>query len=110
MFIIAHLIGTVVALYVCSAVVPGFHIESLLAASVAAVLLGISALTVRPVLLLLTLPITFLTLGLFSFVINAGILLAVAKVVEGFTLDGFIPALIASVLIASIQWIVHSLS
>ena len=111
MHLLFRFLGTVAAVLAAAYLVPGFQIESFYTAAIVAVLLGIIGMTLKPILLLLTLPINLLTLGLFSFVINAGILLFLASFVQGFaisgTLGGFVPALIAGVVIAAVQWIVH---
>ena len=87
------------ALVAVSQIIPGFQVDTVLAALVAALLLGLVNATVRPLLLLLTLPITVLSLGLFSFVINALMLLLVAGIVKGFTISGFGAALAGAVLL-----------
>jgi putative membrane protein len=71
----------------------------------AALLLGIANIVVRPILILLTLPATILTLGLFLLVINAAMLGLVSWMLPGFTLDGFWPALGAWFIIAVLQGI-----
>lgn len=76
----------------------GVELRSFTTALVAALVLGLLNAVVRPVLVILTLPATLLTLGLFLFVINAGLFYAAAWMLEGFHVAGFIPALIASVL------------
>lgn len=107
MHLVANFIGTVLAVLAAAALVPGFYVDGLVTAAIVAILLGAIGITIRPILLLLTLPINLLTLGLFSFVLNAGILLALTLVVHGFSITGFLPALIAAFVIATIQWIVH---
>ncbi|MBU6310858.1 phage holin family protein [Patescibacteria group bacterium] len=107
MKVLYYIVGTIFALYLCAQVVPGFYISTFFAAAMVSVLLGVCAITIRPLLLVLTLPITLLTFGLFSFVINAGILLAIAGIVDGFSIDGFVPALLSSILIVFVQWIVQ---
>jgi len=87
--------------------VPGFHVESFYTAAIIAVLLGVIGMTLKPILTILTLPISIITLGLFSFVINAGILLFLASFVQGFAIDGFIPALIGGVVIVAVQSVEH---
>ena len=72
-------------------------------------ILGILNILVKPILVILTLPITIVTLGLFIFVINAFIFLFVASLIEGFTVDGFIPALIGSILVSVISLITKHL-
>lgn len=110
MYLITNFLGTVLAVLVAAEFVPGFFVDGFVTAALVAVLLGIIAITLRPILLLLTLPINLLTLGLFSFVINAGILLGLASFIEGFSITGFIPALVGGVLIAVVQWIVHRIT
>ncbi|HEX5047947.1 MAG TPA: phage holin family protein [Gammaproteobacteria bacterium] len=75
----------------------------------AAALLGVVNTFVRPVLLLITLPITIVTLGLFLFVLNALMLLLVAAVAPGFTIDGFGTALLAALLLAVLNLVVNAL-
>jgi putative membrane protein len=107
MHLVLNFLGTVLAVLAAAQFVPGFHITGFYAAAIVALLLGVIGITIRPVLLLLTLPINLLSLGLFSFVINAGILLVLAGFVDGFQIEGFIPALIGGVVIAVVQWLVH---
>ena len=81
------------ALYLTSLIVRGVEIESVAALLFAAVTIGILNAVVRPVILLLTLPLTLLTLGLFVLVVNAGMLWMASKVVVGFHVHGFWSAL-----------------
>jgi putative membrane protein len=77
---------------------PGVTIASFGAALLAAFVLGLFNTLVRPILILLTLPVTLVTLGLFLFVINALMFWAAASVLDGFNVTGFAAALIGSVL------------
>ena len=77
---------------------PGVSVNSFGAALVAALVLGLLNILVRPLLVLLTLPVTVLTLGLFLFVINALMFWAAAGLLSGFKVDGFGSALIGSVI------------
>ena len=77
---------------------PGVSVNSFGAALVAALVLGLLNILVRPLLVLLTLPVTVLTLGLFLFVINALMFWAAAGVLDGFNVNGFAAALIGSVI------------
>jgi putative membrane protein len=77
---------------------PGVAVNSFGAALVAALVLGLLNTLVRPLLVLLTLPVTVLTLGLFLFVINALMFWAAAGLLDGFHVDGFGAALIGSVI------------
>jgi len=85
------------ALVVVARLVPGFTIDSFYSALIAAVILGLVNAIVRPLIVLLTLPVNILTLGLFTFVINALMLLLVSSIVKGFTVDGFGPAFLAAI-------------
>lgn len=80
----------------------GVAVESFGAALIAALVLGLVNAVIRPLLVLLTLPVTILTLGLFIFVINALLFWLVAEIVQGFAVGGFIAALIGSVLFSVI--------
>ena len=107
MHLAANFLGTVFAVMVAAEFVPGFFVTDFTVAAFVAVLLGVIGVMLRPILLLLTLPINLMTLGLFSFVINAGILLVLAQFIDGFDIQGFIPALLGGVVIAVIQWLAH---
>lgn len=101
----------IVALVVFSlpTLVPGIDVSGFYAALVVAILLGIINITLKPLLFILTLPVTILTLGLFSFVINAILLKFVATIVKGFEINGFIPALLGSLIISLVGSIVGML-
>jgi len=70
---------------------------------------GLLGLTIRPILSLLMLPINLLTFGLFSFVLNALLFWFVASFIEGFSVAGFVPALIGSLALAAVSYVVHRL-
>ena len=95
------------ALGVTSQLVPGVHAESIPALLVAALILGVLNAIIRPILILLTLPLNLLTLGLFTFVINAAILGATAGLVKDFEIDGFIPALVGAVVLAIVSGLLN---
>jgi putative membrane protein len=86
------------ALLLVANLYPGVVISSFGAALIAAFVLGLFNMLVRPILILLTLPVTLLTLGLFLFVINALMFWAAAYVLDGFNVTGFAAALIGSLL------------
>lgn len=71
----------------------------------AALLLGVCNALVRPVLVLLTLPVTVLTLGLFLLVVNAAVLGLVALLLPGFSISGFLPALLGALVVSVTGWI-----
>ena len=86
------------ALLLVAQIYPGVQVAGFGAAMVAALVIGLLNALVRPILVLLTLPVTILTLGLFLFVINALMFYFAAAVLEGFHVEGFLAALIGSVL------------
>lgn len=94
-----------VAVFVAAQIIPGIGVSGPGAAIVAGVALGLVNAIVRPVLILLTLPATVITLGLFIFVVNAVCLALAAWFVPGFTISGFIPALIGALVISIISWL-----
>lgn len=104
---ITRVVVVALALVLVTYIVPGIQIDGLYTALVSALLLGLLNAIVRPVLVLLTLPVTILTLGLFIFVINAGIFLLVSTFVDGFYVSNFLSALAGSVLVSIISGIIH---
>lgn len=92
-----------VALFVVVQVVPGFSYRSWVSLAIAALVLGLLNAVVRPLLFLLTLPITFLTLGLFLIVLNAVMLELTAWLVPGFDIAGFLQAMIGALLLSVIS-------
>ncbi|HUP98465.1 MAG TPA: phage holin family protein [Usitatibacter sp.] len=96
--LIARWILNAAALLLVAYLYPGVQVESFTAAVIAALVLGLVNAVVRPLLVLLTLPVTILTLGLFLFVINALLFWLVAEIVPGFRVSGFVAALVGSVL------------
>ncbi|TAL50271.1 phage holin family protein [Patescibacteria group bacterium] len=87
------------ALLIVANIVPGFGVDTFYSALIAALVLGLVNALIRPLLFILTLPVTILTLGLFTFVINAFMILLVSTIVKGFTVEGFVPALLAALLL-----------
>ncbi len=97
--VLRFLISAIVA-FALSYILSGVHIQSFITALILAVVLGVLNLFVKPILIILTLPITIFTFGLFLFVINALIILLAAKFVNGFRVDGFWWALLFSLLLS----------
>ena len=96
----SHLLYFVVialAMIGLSRLLPGFHVDGIVPALIAAVVLAIVNTVVRPILFVLTLPFTIVTLGLFLFVLNAAMLALTAWLVPGFDLRGFWTTVLASV-------------
>ena len=94
-----HWIVATIAILIAAYLVPGVHV-TILSAVILAVVLAILNLFLKPVLVILTLPINILTLGLFSLVINALIVMLAGAIVPGFSVDGSLPALLFSVVVA----------
>ncbi len=93
-------------LWIASALVPGMTIRGTSTLLLAAVLLGFVNAVVRPIVIFLTLPATIVSLGLFLFVINAAMLGLVATLLEGFSLSGFGAALLGSLVVSAVSWLV----
>jgi len=100
--LIARWILNAVALLLVAYLYPGVQVETFTAAVIAALVLGLVNAVVRPILVLLTLPVTVITLGLFLFVINALLFWLVAEIVPGFRVTGFVAALLGSILFSLI--------
>ena len=96
----------ILAIILAAAIVPGIRLDGVLSAVAAGVLLGLVNAVVRPVLLILTLPITLLTLGLFLFVLNGLCFWLVAGVVKGFHVDGFWAAILGALVVSVASWVV----
>jgi putative membrane protein len=88
-------------------VLPGIHVTGATPAVVAALLLGLINATLRPVLLLLTLPLTVVTLGLFALVINGGMFALAARLVEGVEVSGFANAVIGAIVVSVVGGVVN---
>lgn len=102
---IVRMLVTALGLWLAAAVVPTMTFASGGTLLVAALLLGAVNAVVRPVAIVLTLPITVVTLGLFLFVVNAAMLGLVAWLLPGFTLGGFGAALVASLIVGLTGWV-----
>lgn len=96
------------ALLLVAYVYPGVQVQSFTAALLAAFIIGLLNIVVRPVLVLLTLPVTVITLGLFLFVINALLFWAAASVLDGFQVQGFVAALIGSLIYTVMGVVIES--
>lgn len=105
LMLLARWLVNAAALMLVAWLYTGVQVESWTAAIIAALVLGLVNAVVRPLLVLLTLPVTLLTLGLFIFVINAALFWFVAEVVQGFQVRGFGAALLGSILFSIITLI-----
>lgn len=98
---------TSLSLWVASYLFTGLTFSSKSSLLVSALILGFANAILRPILILLTLPLTLLTLGLFLLVINALVLMLVAAVVEGFKISGFWTAFFASIFITAFSFFIE---
>lgn len=106
MKIIIHWLLSAIAIIITAYLLPGVHVTGIQAALVLAVVLGVINVFIRPLLILLTLPISIVTLGLFTLVINALLILLASHVVPGFTVDGFLWALLFGVVLAVVHFVI----
>jgi putative membrane protein len=98
-----------IALWLVTLVVPGVQVQDELSAFIAAVVLGLVNALVKPVLIILTLPITVLTLGLFLLVLNALLFWGVGELLPGFNVDGFWWAMLGALIYSLLTWAMSSL-
>ncbi len=103
--LLANWLLSALTIFLISQYVKGFHVDTFQTALVVALVLGVFNAVVKPVLVVLTLPINILTLGLFTLVINAFLILLTDYFVKGFTVTSFTPALIAAVVL----WVINIL-
>ena len=103
---IVHILVVALALFATAYLLPGVHVDSWMALAVAALVLGVVNAIVRPILTLLTLPITILTLGLFLLVVNGIAFALAAWLVPGFGVDGFGWAVLGALLVSIFSWFV----
>lgn len=93
------------SIIIAAYLLPGVTVASLWTALIVALVLGLLNLVIKPILLLLTLPVNLLTLGLFTFVINATMVWLTSTIVKGFMVGGFLNALLFSLLLTIIQYL-----
>lgn len=110
MFIIKILIKWIIlsAVVVLAAhIIPGIAVVSWKTAFIVGIVLGLINTFIKPILAILSIPINILTLGLFGLVLNALLFWAAAYFVPGFTVAGFMPALLGSILLSVVMWLAH---
>ena len=103
MGIIIKILLTGVAAVIAAYILPGVQIDGFVSALILAIVLALLNAVVRPILVILTIPVTVLTLGLFLLVINALIILMAEYLIAGFDVDGFLWALIFSLVLSLIE-------
>lgn len=106
MSFIVHWLVVGVALWVTTQVVGGVHISSMQTLVFAALVLGLINALVRPVITILTLPLTIITLGLFYLVVNGLAFGLAAALVRGFSVDGFGSAVLGALVVSIVSWVI----
>ncbi|MDO6517536.1 phage holin family protein [Zobellia uliginosa] len=109
MKLILRILLSALAVVILSKVLPHVFVDSYTTAIIVAIVLSLLNFIVKPILVLLTLPVTILTLGLFLLVINAVIILLADNLIDGFTVDGILWAILFSLLLSFLQSILFSL-
>lgn len=110
MRLILKLIILTGAVLLAAYIVPGITVTGFTTALIVAIVLALINMFVKPVLKILTLPINILSLGLFGLILNVILFWAVAYIVSGFTIAGFIPALWGAVIVGIATWIADRIS
>lgn len=105
---IVQALAAAVGFWIASRIVPGVHAKGVGSLIAAGVILGIINALVRPLLILLTIPLTLLTLGLFLFVVNGITVWITAAFLKGVDVDGLWPAILASIVITVISWVARA--
>ncbi|HTD34856.1 MAG TPA: phage holin family protein [Candidatus Elarobacter sp.] len=106
MALLVRLVVNAVALIVVAYVVPGIHVNGIGSALVAAIVLGVVNAVLRPILVVLSLPLELVTLGLFTLVINALLFWLVGALHVGLTVDGFWPAFWGAIVMSIVSWLI----
>ncbi|MDX6183578.1 phage holin family protein [Flavobacterium sp. Fl-77] len=109
MKLLIRLVVTALLVLLIGHFLPGVHVVSFTTAIIVAIVLGLLNLFIKPILVILTLPVTVITLGLFLLVINAIIILLCTHIVGGFHVDTFLTALIFSVVLSVLQSIANAI-
>ena len=90
-------------------IVPNIHVDSFTAALIAAAIIGLANILIKPILVILTLPVTILTLGLFIFVINVLLFWAVGNFLNGFTVNTVLAGIIGALVYSLISWVLSAI-
>jgi putative membrane protein len=110
MGLIIGIIVNTLALLAVSYIIPGFEIDDLQTAVVAAIVIGVINTFIRPIVQLIALPISLMTLGVFAFIINVLLLMLAAHLVPGFAINGFLTAILASIVLGLVSTFLHKLA
>lgn len=109
MHIVLRFIINAIVFYLIARYVPGFHIASFTSALIAALIFGVVNAIIRPIVFLITLPLTIVTLGLFIIIVNALMFWITVSWAPGFTVDGFGPVLIGAIIMMIVGFLTNHL-
>lgn len=107
MSLLVSLVLNALSVFATAQIIPNVHVNDLYSALITAIVLGLVNTFIKPIFLLLTLPINLLTLGLFTLVVNAMMILLVDRLVSGFAVDSFLTALVFSLVLSVISSILN---
>jgi len=107
MFFLLRLISNALIIIGIAYLVPGISVSSFYTAMLVAIILGVINAVIRPIIILLTLPVNILSLGLFTLVINALLFWLTSTIVKGFTVEGFLPAFLGALILWLASWLTN---
>ena len=110
MGLLIRILISAVAVFVASRLIPGIIVNNFGTAIIVAIVLGLLNAFLKPILVFLTIPITIMTLGLFYFVINILMVYLAAYLVDGFNVTGVIAAILFSIVVTVVTWIIDALT
>jgi putative membrane protein len=110
MKIILKLLVSSLAVFFAAYLLNGVHLDGFPSAVILAIILGLLNAFLRPVLVVLTIPFTILSFGLFLLVINAFIILIAERLMPGFAVDGFFTALMFSIIVTLVTWLLEAIA
>jgi putative membrane protein len=110
MRLLGYLLINGLAVFIAGYLLPGINIDSIWTALLVAIVLGVINMFIRPILVLLTLPITVLTLGLFILILNGLLVILVSNIVPGFTVDNIWWAMLFSLVLSLVSYFLNSLT
>lgn len=107
LLLIGWVINTI-SLFLTATLVPGIEVDDIATLILAALVIGLVNALIKPIVHLISLPITVITFGIFALVVNAAMLGLAAWLVEGFSIDGFLPALLGAIVLSVVSAILNS--
>jgi len=107
---IINLLIKSLAVFIAAYLIPGINVENFFTAVVVAIVLGIINTLIKPIILILTLPINIMTLGIFTFVINGLLIILTSKLVPGFFVSSFWTAISFSIVLFIVNWFLNFIS